>query len=102
MKENFKVGEKVRLLHHKGEGIVQRLISPTRIEVLIDDFYEMEVGVGEIVRINAAAVVGFGGYPCVAPVLARRVTSLSSLADLKRDITSTVTGKSAKRSQNEL
>lgn len=54
MKENFKVGEKVRLLHHKGEGIVQRLISPTRIEVLIDDFYEMEVGVGEIVKINAA------------------------------------------------
>jgi hypothetical protein len=54
MKENFKVGEKIRLLHAKGEGIVLRLISPTRLEVLIDDFYEMEVGLGEVVKINAA------------------------------------------------
>ncbi len=54
MKENFKVGEKVRLLHAKGEGIVLRLISPTKLEVLIDDFYEMEVGIGEVVKINAA------------------------------------------------
>ncbi len=54
MKENFKVGEKVRLLHAKGEGVVLRLISPTKLEVLIDDFYEMEVGLGEVVKINAA------------------------------------------------
>jgi hypothetical protein len=54
MKENFKVGEKVRLLHAKGEGIVLRLISPTKLEVLIDDFYEMEVAIGEVVKINAA------------------------------------------------
>jgi hypothetical protein len=54
MKENFKVGEKVRLLHAKGEGVVLRLISPTKLEVLIDDFYEMEVGIGEVVKINAA------------------------------------------------
>ena len=50
MKENFKVGEKIRLLHAKGEGIILKLISPTRLEVLIDDFYEMEVGIGEVVK----------------------------------------------------
>lgn len=53
MREIFKVGEKVRLLHAKGEGIVQKLISPTKIEVLIDEFYEMELGVDEVVKINA-------------------------------------------------
>ncbi len=54
MREIFKVGEKVRLLHAKGEGVVQRVISPTRVEVLIDEFYEMELGVDEVVKINAA------------------------------------------------
>ncbi|HEX2898661.1 MAG TPA: Smr/MutS family protein [Bacteroidia bacterium] len=54
MREIFKVGEKVRLLHTKGEGVVQRVISPTRVEVLVDEFYEMELGVDEVVKINAA------------------------------------------------
>ncbi|MBK9453395.1 MAG: Smr/MutS family protein [Bacteroidetes bacterium] len=54
MREIFKVGEKVRLLHAKGEGVVQRVISPTRVEVLIDEFYEMELGVDEVVKINSA------------------------------------------------
>lgn len=54
MREIFKVGEKIRLLHAKGEGIVQRVISPSKLEVLIDDFYELEVGVDEVVKINAA------------------------------------------------
>jgi Smr domain len=54
MMEIFKIGEKIRLLHAKGEGMVTRLISPTRLEVLIDDFYEMEVSVGEVVKINSA------------------------------------------------
>lgn len=57
MREIFKVGEKIRLLHAKGEGIVQKVISPTKLEVLIDDFYEMEVSVDEIVKVNAAEAV---------------------------------------------
>lgn len=57
MREIFKVGEKIRLLHAKGEGIVQRVISPTKLEVLIDDFYEMEVSVDEVVKVNAAEAV---------------------------------------------
>lgn len=57
MREVFKIGEKVRLLHAKGEGIVQRIISPTKLEVLIDDFIEMEVGIGEIVKINVAEAI---------------------------------------------
>jgi UDP-N-acetylglucosamine--N-acetylmuramyl-(pentapeptide) pyrophosphoryl-undecaprenol N-acetylglucosamine transferase len=31
---------------------------------------------GILSTLNAAVIVGFGGYPCVAPVLASRVTSL--------------------------
>jgi hypothetical protein len=54
MREIFKVGEKVRLLHAKGEGVVQRILGPNRLEVLIDDFYEMEVDYSEVVKINAA------------------------------------------------
>lgn len=54
MRETFKVGEKIRLLHTKGEGVVLQIISPSKLEVLIDDFIEMEVGIGEIVKINVA------------------------------------------------
>lgn len=53
MAEQFKVGERVRFLRERQEGVVQRIISTKRLEVLIDDFVEMEVDVEDVVRIHA-------------------------------------------------
>jgi hypothetical protein len=54
MAQQFKVGERVRFLRERTEGVVQRVITPSRIEVLVDDFVEMEVDAADIVHINAA------------------------------------------------
>lgn len=57
MADQFKVGERVRFLRERQEGVVQRIISNSRLEVLIDDFVEMEVGTAEVVRINASEAI---------------------------------------------
>lgn len=54
MSQRFKVGERVRFLHEKQEGIVQRVISPSKLEVLVDDFFELEVHPSDIVPIHAS------------------------------------------------
>lgn len=53
----FKVGEKVRFLHEKQEGVVMRIISAKMLEVLVDDFVEMEVAVSDVVKIDSAESV---------------------------------------------
>lgn len=54
MPEHFKVGERVRLLHESGEGVITAVLSPRKLEVMIDDFLELEVGTDEVVKIHAA------------------------------------------------
>ncbi|MEM6269278.1 MAG: Smr/MutS family protein [Bacteroidota bacterium] len=53
MNRGFKVGQRVRFLHEQGEGIVQRILSNNRLEVLVDDFLELEMGTDEVVHIHA-------------------------------------------------
>lgn len=48
----FKVGEKVRFLHEKMEGIVQEILGDTKVLVLVDDLLEEEVPVSELVKIH--------------------------------------------------
>jgi|GEM_PF-2206004 len=54
MAHHFKVGERVRFLHENQEGVIQAILSPRLIEVLVDDFLELEVSPEEIVQIHAA------------------------------------------------
>lgn len=53
----FKVGERVRFLRERQEGVIQRILSPTKLEVLVDDFVEMEVDASEVVHIHAGEAV---------------------------------------------
>lgn len=53
MAHHFKVGERVRFLHENQEGVVQALLNSRLIEVLVDDFLELEVHPDEIVKIHA-------------------------------------------------
>jgi Smr domain len=52
MAQQFKVGERVRFLRERTEGVIQRVISASRVEVLVDDFVEMEVDAAEVVHIH--------------------------------------------------
>jgi hypothetical protein len=52
MAQQFKVGERVRFLRERSEGVIQRVISASRVEVLVDDFVEMEVDASEVVHIH--------------------------------------------------
>ncbi len=53
MQPRFKIGERVRFLHENGEGVVQKILGPNLLEVLVDDFLELEVGINEVVKIHA-------------------------------------------------
>lgn len=53
MQPRFKVGERVRFLHENQEGVVQAVLGPNLLEVLVDDFLELEVGANEVVKIHA-------------------------------------------------
>jgi hypothetical protein len=57
MAREFRVGERVRFLHEKMEGVVQAILSKSRLEVLVDDFEEFEIGTDEIVHIHSAEQV---------------------------------------------
>jgi hypothetical protein len=57
MAEQFKVGERVRFLRERQEGVVVRILSTSRIEILVDDFVEMEVDCSDVVRIHAKEAV---------------------------------------------
>lgn len=49
---DFKVGEKVRFLHDKSEGVIQRILKQGEVEVLVDDFVEMIVSNKDLVKID--------------------------------------------------
>ena len=54
MAVSFKVGERVRFLHEDQEGVVSAILGANLIEVLVDDFLELEVHPSDLVKINAA------------------------------------------------
>lgn len=80
MARAFKIGEKVRFLHEKQEGVVQRLLGKNMLEVLVDDFLEIEVGVDEVVPIHAAEEILRNPHQEEAPPAKVQVP----LVDLKR------------------
>lgn len=47
----------MRFLHERQEGVVMRIISNKMLEVLVDDFVEMEVSVNDVVKIDSAEAV---------------------------------------------
>lgn len=51
---DFKVGERVRFLHERQEGVVQEIINENKIVVLVDDFLDVEVSPQDIVHIHGA------------------------------------------------
>ncbi len=55
----FKIGDKVRFLHEKGEGTVKKVISAYKLVVEITEGLDIEVGANELVavRINSFTVV---------------------------------------------
>lgn len=48
----FKIGDKVRFLNEKGGGIVTRLISPTMVEVAIEEGFEVPVAAADLIKIE--------------------------------------------------
>jgi hypothetical protein len=67
MAPRFRTGDRVRFLHEKQEGVVQKVISPNQIEVLVDDFVEMVVSPDEIVLVDRSEEKVFGTFADKAP-----------------------------------
>lgn len=53
MSVRFKIGERVRFLHENQEGVVQAILGNNMLEILVDDFLELEVSTNEVVKIHA-------------------------------------------------
>lgn len=50
----FRVGQRVRMLHESGEGIITRLIDQTMVEVDMGDDFPIDVPVEEVIPIDTA------------------------------------------------
>jgi len=48
----LRVGQRVRLLHESGEGVITELIDRTHVEVTLDDDFPMDVHVDDIITIE--------------------------------------------------
>ncbi len=56
MANPFKVGERVRFLREKREGVVQEILSRNQLLILVDDFLDLEVSADDVVKIHDAEV----------------------------------------------
>jgi hypothetical protein len=57
----FKIGDKVRFLNEKGEGIVTKIINKTTVGITIEEGFEIPVMISELVSI-------FDGAVAISPV----------------------------------
>jgi hypothetical protein len=48
----FQVGDKVKFLNSKGGGMVSKIISPTLVNVMIEDGFEIPTMTGELVKVE--------------------------------------------------
>ena len=48
----FQVGDKVKFLNSKGGGVVSKIISPTLVNVMIEDGFEIPTMTGELVKVE--------------------------------------------------
>jgi hypothetical protein len=53
----FKVGDRVKFLNESGGGVVSKIISPSLVNVAIEDGFEIPVLTGELIRIELEAPV---------------------------------------------
>lgn len=53
----FKVGDRVKFLNENGGGVVSKIISPSMVNVAIEDGFEIPVMIGEILKIELDAPV---------------------------------------------
>jgi len=51
---DFRVGQRVRLLHQSGDGVIVRLIDKRTLEVDMGDDFPIDVSVDEVIPVNSA------------------------------------------------
>ncbi len=57
---NYRVGQKVRLLHESGTGVITRLIDKRNVEVDMGDDFPIDVGIDEIIPIDSTETAYLG------------------------------------------
>ncbi len=53
----FKVGDRVKFLNENGGGVVSKIVSPSMVNVAIEDGFEIPVMTGELIKIELDAPV---------------------------------------------
>lgn len=53
----FKVGDRVKFLNESGGGVVSKIVSPSMVNVAIEDGFEIPVMIGELLKIELEAPV---------------------------------------------
>jgi len=54
----FKVGDKVKFLNEKGGGIITKIISPTMVNVMIEDGFEVPILISEVIHAESSDTRG--------------------------------------------
>jgi len=53
----FQLGDRVKFLNSKGGGVVSKIISPTLVNVMIEDGFEIPTITSELVKVEPAGKV---------------------------------------------
>jgi hypothetical protein len=93
---NIKVGDYVKLLKEKGEGVVSKVLSESKIEVLIDDFpiiYNIE----DLITVNDENNVQVFANPTISKESLADKVKISTSINVKADMVSTLKGHSVEK-----
>ena len=95
----FKVGDKVKFLNETGGGVVSKIISPSMVNVMIADGFEMPTMTGELIRIDESGAVAsmfdedFG-------VSAKKVEEIKQVVEFEEEGRQSELGNFAFRTKN--
>ena len=82
---HFKIGDKVRFLNEKGEGIISKIINKTTVGVTIEDGFELPYAVSELLTIHKDPTTSSKQKIVDEPVFFNETTSKSIATEKEQE-----------------
>lgn len=83
---NFRVGQRVRLLHEEGDGVIVRLIDRRTVEVDMGDDFPIDVDVDEVIPVNSSESSFFENTDEKEAVVEKRTRAVQQLGSSMLDV----------------
>jgi hypothetical protein len=83
---NFRIGQRVRLLHEEGDGVIVRLIDQRTVEVDMGDDFPIDVDVDEVIPVDSSESSFFDKSDEKEAVAEKRARAVQQLGSSMLDI----------------